>query len=47
MARNQLSPPRSVSLVAGPVEALAESSLESLHWLSRWDVPVVSIGTTT
>jgi hypothetical protein len=34
-------------LVAGPVETLAESSLESLHRLSRWDVPVVFIGTTT
>jgi len=34
-------------LVVGPVEALAEASLESLHRLSRWEVPVLFIGTTT
>ncbi|MEU0092600.1 ATP-binding protein [Kribbella sp. NPDC006257] len=34
-------------LVVGPVEVLAEASLESLHRLSRWDVPVVFVGTTT
>ncbi len=34
-------------LVVGPVEALAEVSLESLHRLSRWEVPVLFVGTTT
>lgn len=34
-------------LVVGPVEVLAEASLESLHRLSRWEVPVLFIGTTT
>ncbi|GAA1519872.1 ATP-binding protein [Kribbella lupini] len=34
-------------LVVGPVEALAEASLESLHRLSRWEPPVLFVGTTT
>jgi ATPase family associated with various cellular activities (AAA) len=38
---------RRAGLVAGPVEALAEASLEALHRLSRWDVPVLYVGTAT
>src|SRR4030095_16369643 len=38
---------RRAGLVAGPVEALAEASLEALHRLSRWDIPVLYVGTAT
>jgi ATPase family protein associated with various cellular activities (AAA)/winged helix domain-containing protein len=38
---------RNGGLVAGPVEELAQSSLESLHRLDRWDVPIVYVGTAT
>lgn len=38
---------RGAGLVAGPVEALAEASLEALRRLSRWEVPVLYVGTAT
>ncbi|HEY3006403.1 MAG TPA: ATP-binding protein [Kribbellaceae bacterium] len=38
---------RGAGLIASPVEALAEASLEALHRLSRWEVPVLYIGTAT
>ena len=38
---------RGAGLVAGPVEALADASLEALRRLSRWPVPLLLVGTGT
>ena len=37
---------RGAGLVAAPVEALAEASLEAVHRMGRWPVPVIFVGSS-